>query len=144
MIEINRTGKALFGVLVIVALVIVVLGFWGQYRTASDAAGRSEEATVQPSKVEEAAAKGDSKSTSSSKKKGEAPKKGQRVVRILIQGLNFRESPAPDANPIRGLDDGETLLYISKEGNWFKVEDNQGVEGWVSANDQYTKLETAK
>ncbi|MBI5231345.1 MAG: SH3 domain-containing protein, partial [Coriobacteriales bacterium] len=44
----------------------------------------------------------------------------------------------------RGLDDGDTLLFISKEGNWFKVEDGQGVEGWVSANDQYTKLETVK
>ncbi|MBI5232448.1 MAG: SH3 domain-containing protein [Coriobacteriales bacterium] len=143
MIEMNRTMRALLGLAIIVVLFFVVLGFWGQYRSARDSAARSEEATIQPSKVEGAAAKSDSKSKASSKK-AEEPKKGDKVVRVLIQGLNFRESPAPDANPIRGLDDGDTLLFISKEGNWFKVEDGQGVEGWVSANDQYTKLETVK
>lgn len=144
MSELSKPMRALLGLVAIALLFFVVLGFWNQFRSASRRVAVVESpargASINASSTPKSAKTSSAKTT----KAAEQPASGQKFVVIQIQGLNFRETPAPDANPIRGLDAGEKLILVAKEGNWYKVRDAQGIEGYVSANDQYTRLETAK
>jgi len=148
-IEMNRTVRAVLGIIAIGVLFFVVVGFWNQYRAAGEdptAASAGQESTPAAEGDAAKSDQGDSKPEEAkpASKNTAEPKKGDKIVVVQIQGLNFRKEPKPDSEPIRGLDEGDTLIYIDTQGSWYRVKDSQGTEGYVSASDQYTKLETAQ
>jgi uncharacterized protein YgiM (DUF1202 family) len=137
-----RIVKAAVGTIVLIALLVTVNRWWGEYRDQS--------APPKPvTKAEEAAPKGEDKApasesqeqpTTESNAPAPAPTK-TRIVVVKTDGLNFRKEPARDANVIRGLDKGEKLTYLKEDGGWFQVQDAEGVKGWISSKSQYAELQ---
>jgi uncharacterized protein YgiM (DUF1202 family) len=59
---------------------------------------------------------------------------------VLTDGLNLREKADVTSKSIRGLQAGETLIVISKSGDWLQVRDPTGATGWVTNNSQYVQI----
>jgi len=114
------------GLLVVGILFLVVMNWWGDFKTAKSAIP-SREATSTVS----------SPATGTSK----AVKSASSTVVVLIDGLNFRVNPAADAKAIRGLSKGDKLTFVAKKDNWYQVKDAKNAVGWVTADSQYTRLE---
>lgn len=115
------------GVVVVLILLVVVTNWWGDFKTAQRAV---------PSKETTSTA-----STSATGAPKSPAKAAPSVVVVMIDGLNFRVSPAGDAKAIRGLAKGDKLTFVSKKGNWYQVKDAKGAVGWVTADSQYTRLQ---
>ncbi|MDP2234699.1 MAG: SH3 domain-containing protein, partial [Actinomycetota bacterium] len=117
-------------------VLMMVLNFWSDYRTAGhDASGFSTESTQSPDASTTAspgATQGSAAGTASN-----TPSIGSLTV--LVDGLNFRTGATRDADLIRGLDAGEKLTLLAKEGEWYRVSDTAGKVGYVSSSSQYTK-----
>lgn len=135
----NRTLKALVGLVVLVVLFFLVVGWWRDYRQAEPAKSTkgSVTATATPSpegsQGEKPAEKSEVTPTDSA-----APQ--IEYVVVLIEGLNFRPAPSSDSKPIRGLAEGEKLVLLSTEGSWYQVRADDGTEGWVSSSPQYSRI----
>jgi hypothetical protein len=118
------TGKwvrAIAGVIVLLTLLVVVNGWWGEYKKATPKKGSVETtATAPPADA--------------------APAAGPTVL-ILVDGLNFREQPDATGANIRGLKKGETFILVSKTGSWLELQDASGQNGWVNNNPQYVRIE---
>lgn len=129
-----KAARAVAGVIVLFLVVAVVSTWWGDYRdkTANGSGSKSATSTAEPGKEEP--------------KNGEGTKPGAskpkpKTIIVLTDGLNFRERPSQGANAIRGLDKGEKLTLIKKEGDWYNVQDAKGIKGWISASPTYTKIQ---
>lgn len=134
-----RYLRAGLGAVVLVALVLVVRGWWGEYRDAVSRASTNEStATVATS----ATVSPEPDPGEGSDRAEPAPQKDKTgSVTVLIDGLNFRQRPAADAKPIRGLRKGEVLTVLSERAGWYEVRSADGTKGWVSSNPNYTELE---
>lgn len=137
----SRVIRALVGLAVLFTLIIVVRGWWSDYRDANRDASRTRrtESSVEPTPTasEEDGAGEDGGATEES----EAPaQKGETVV-VLIDGLNFRSEPKSSARSLRGLDKGEKLELLGERDGWYEVKDGEGNTGWVSTNPTYTRTE---
>lgn len=146
-----RWIKAVAGAIVIIALLIVVNRWWGEFRssaataptngTESSATGgegaSTGETSTQDSKDAE---KTDTQPQPDAKSPADS-KSSDKTVVILIDGLNFRESPSQDGNVIRGLDKGEKMTLVAEKSGWYQVKDSDDVEGWVYGSDKYTKVQ---
>lgn len=125
-----RIARGVVGLIVLVVLLLVVWNWYGDFKGAP----RQTEST---STVE-------SSTTTSSGGKGStpAPAANGSVIEtrvVLIDGLKFREKADLTSTSIRGLEKGESLAVLGKEGDWYKVRTSDGKVGYVSANLQYTK-----
>jgi hypothetical protein len=60
---------------------------------------------------------------------------------VLVNGLNFRKEPSGSAELIDGLAKDVELEYLATESGWFKVRDSEGRVGYVSAQEQFTRLD---
>jgi len=139
--------KAIAGGLLILFLVITVNRWYGQYKTMSTTNASAGTTTTAPAKGEENPAE-ETKDAANKDSTQEAPKESDgtpaesaKTVIVLTDGLNFREDPSQDSNVIRGLDKGEKLVLIKKEGSWYQVRDSKKTEGWVSASPNYSKVQ---
>jgi uncharacterized protein YgiM (DUF1202 family) len=115
MTRLDKRVRAVVGVVALTLVFVLALTYVGDYR----AARRS-------TKVRTGAS-----GTSS----------GTQVVVVLMDGLNFRATASGAGRPIRGLSEGDRLVLIATEGDWHHVKDDKGVEGYVSSNTQYTRVE---
>lgn len=140
----TRILKAVAAVAVLALLLFVVFGWLGQYREATSPAGTGTTTTptvdatgtAEPDDGDSDDDAGDDGDDQSSDDPAEKP-----TVVILIEGLNFRATPASDGRRIRGLGQGDRLELLKTEGGWHQVRADNGDEGWISANAQYTRVE---
>ncbi len=138
--RLSKTLRATLGAMTLLVLVMVVQGWWRDYREASFRPAVSEttptvsadDATDSPGPREGEGREGDAQPPAQQR---------QGTVRVLIDGLNFRRRPAADAKPIRGLRKGEVLTVLSERAGWYEVRSADGTKGWVSSNPNYTRLE---
>ncbi len=129
---IGKVAKAVAGLVLLFILLIVVNRWYGEYkREAADSAVK-----VPPTAASQ---QGSGTPTPTAGK----PAKPKVTLIVLTDGLNFREQPTRDGNPIRGLSKGEKLALISAsaEPGWYNVQDAKGVKGWISSNSSYTKVQ---
>jgi len=130
--------KAAIGVVALVVILMVVLNWFGDYRSAGnpDVSG-SAETTGSVDSTQ--APKSDTQEGSGTK----APPTAAAsigTVTVLVDGLNFRAEASRDAELIRGLDAGEKLLLLEEQEGWLKVKDSTGAVGYVSSSSQYTQV----
>lgn len=134
-----RLIKAGAAVAVLVLIVMLVLSFWGNFRAAMNPAqGAEASATAEATGTAQTDSEGSTEGTPSQSE--QSAHAGGKVI-VLIDGLNFRTAPERDSELIRGLSEGEELAYIETKDGWYKVKASDGTEGWVSASEQYTRLE---
>ena len=135
-----RPIRAIAGVLALVALLLVVNGWYREYRGDPDPGTRSVEATVTPEAGDDASDSTDDDTGDNGPDEAAGdPGTGGTVV-VVIEGLNFRRAASTDSELIRGLGRGDELTHLGTENGWYHVRDSAGVEGYVSANPQYTEL----
>ncbi len=129
----SRIGRAVAGIAVLLVLVMLVNGWWRDYRGDAPPVAPVEETTPTPDGVAE----------EPEDETDEAPDEAESAgtVVVLIEGLNFRREPSRDGELIRGFGRGTRLEYLDTVEGWYHVRDEQGVEGYVSASPQYTELE---
>jgi len=139
MMTASNAFKAAIGVIALVVILVLVLNWFGDYRSAGDPdTSGSNEATS--SAESSPAPEADTQEGSS----GETPPTAAAsigTVTVLVDGLNFRTEPSRDAELIRGLDAGEKLLLLEEQEGWLKVKDSAGKVGYVSSSSQYTTVE---
>ncbi len=128
-----RPIRAILGVVALAMIAFLVFGWLGDYRGADERVDANGETTVTPDGDGAAETQ-----TPTPEGPGEAGTGGTVVV--VIEGLNFRREPQSDAERIRGLARNEELTHLETQGDWYHVRDASGVEGYVSANPQYTEL----
>lgn len=137
----ERLLRGAAAVAVLLVILMLVLDWWGDYRTGSPAvtpAESSEESTATPEG--EAPAEGEEPAVDESvEQPAEEPAQGKVVV--LVNGLNFRAGPSGSAELLDGFADGIELDYLGTESGWYKVRDSEGRVGYVSAGEQYTRLD---
>lgn len=120
-----RFLKAIAGLAIVVVLLVMVMNWWGDYRTAaSDLA--SQPTTTTP----DASSKGTSDTPAT-----------QGTAVVLIEGLNFRKAPDITSVTIRGLKKGEKLVVVASKPDWYQVKDAKNTVGWIAAKPQYVKVE---
>lgn len=137
MMSASKTVKAAAGVIVLVIILVMVLNFLGDFRSAgkSDSEGSKEStASAEGTKTSETPSKEGSEGGSSSAE----PSIG--TVTVVVDGLNFRVTASRDADLIRGLDAGEKLTLLAEQDGWLKVKDKNGKVGYVSSSTQYTTI----
>jgi len=128
--------RAAAALVVLATLVITVRGWWTQYKTAPPATGgvtATSEATATPGAAEPVEAPPQEPAPPE-----EAPAEEQ-VLEVLTDGLNFRVDPDATAKAIRGLQKGETVTVLNKNGGWYQVRTEQGDTGWITDNPSYTR-----
>lgn len=133
--SVARAVRAAVGVAVLIILVVVVNGWWGDYRSGGSGSvgGGETTQTAEPPASEEPEAPADPGT--------DEPESAQPTVVVLIEGLNFRREPSREGELIRGLSRGTRLTLLETDGGWHHVRDNAGVEGYVSASEQYTEVQ---
>jgi len=148
MTDVPRGIRAIIGVIALVVIASLVLGWWGDYRgeRALDRDASAEE-TVTPDATEGDAAgdNGDPPPAEEPQEPAEGTREsavgtGQTVV-VGIEGLSFRRGPSRDAERISTLHRGTRLEHLATENGWYRVRATDGTEGYVSASEQYTELQ---
>ena len=114
--------RAAIGLIIVVALGIVVLNWYKDFKAASVAARAAK--AVQASVEASAAA---------------TPTATVGVTKI--GGVNFRSKPSSSGKLIRALKRGEKLTVLLKDGKWYKVKDKKGKTGWVTADSEAVMVE---
>jgi len=62
------------------------------------------------------------------------PVTAQEVEYLLVEGnsiVNVREGPGLDYNIVKKLDQGEKIVFLLEQGDWYKVSLDNGTYGWV-------------
>lgn len=129
--------RVALGVGVIVVVGLLLLGYLGDYREATGE--RSTDSTASVDATPTAGATGTVEASGPAAPPAIQVKK--QFVVVQIEGLNFRTEPKAGAQVIKGLSKGEKLTWIATESGWYRAADEDGKEGWVSANPQYAVLE---
>lgn len=120
--------RAVAGLALLVVLIAVVSGWWKDYREApSDAqkpstSSQGSDKPAETSPADKATAETD-------------------TLVVLVDGLNLRIAPQSDAKNVRGLNQGEKLVLLKKDGDWYEVETAEGDTGWISSDSSYTRVE---
>lgn len=128
----RRFLKTVIGLVVLVGLLVLVLNWWGDYRSAQRASALKQQgettATLSPESTGETATESPA-----------SPAATKTVLVVQVPGLNFREEPSGTAKAYRGLKKGEKVVLLEQVGDWYKVEDLNGLVGYITANPAYTK-----
>jgi len=134
---VGRVARGAAGVAVLILLLVLVNGWWRDYRRGEAPVSPQAEATSTPQpspESEQPPAEGAEQPTGQ-----EAGSSGATVV-VLIEGLNFRKEPSREGELIRGLGKGTQLVYLETVDGWYRVRSEDGTEGYVSASPQYTEV----
>jgi uncharacterized protein YgiM (DUF1202 family) len=119
--------RGVVGTIVLLALLLVIRGWWSEYQATPTARSVSTETSATASSDE---------TKTPAEEKNDKPMK----LTVLIDGLNLREKPAIDAKVVRGLKKKETLEVLELKGDWYQVKTPKDEEGWISANSSYTQI----
>jgi uncharacterized protein YgiM (DUF1202 family) len=63
------------------------------------------------------------------------------ILIVRIDRLNFRAGPSDSAEILKSLSEGTRLTWLETKNGWYRVEDPDGVRGWVIAREQYLSPE---
>jgi len=63
---------------------------------------------------------------------GSTGSSGERVV-ITANSLNVRQGPGTENSVVYSLSSGNVVDVIARAGDWLNIRDDQGREGWISA-----------
>jgi len=63
---------------------------------------------------------------------GSTGSSGERVV-ITANSLNVRQGPGSENSVVYSLSSGNVVDVIARAGDWLNIRDDQGREGWISA-----------
>jgi uncharacterized protein YgiM (DUF1202 family) len=121
-VSLAKVLRAALGIAIVVAVGLVVMHFWDEFKSAPVSAPATSAATP-----------GAPSTPSTTTVTG--------VAVIKIDGVNFRTQPASNAKLIRGLKKDEKVTVLLKDGQWYKVKDSKGTTGWVTANGAYVVLQ---
>jgi uncharacterized protein YgiM (DUF1202 family) len=131
-----RALRAVAGLALLVVLLVVVSGWWKDYREApSDTQKPSTPSQSSPSD----SGQGSDKPAETSPADKATAETDTLVV--LVDGLNLRIAPQSDAKNVRGLNKGEKLVLLKKDEKWYEVETAEGDTGWISSDSSYTRVE---
>jgi len=138
---VNRTVmtvlRAIVGLIVLFVLLLVVMGWWREYKDAPTKDSGAATTTQTPSP---AAAEEGSGGSATEPPSGGSGGESETLV-VLVDGLNLRVEPQSDAKAVRGLNKGERLVLVKKDGKWYQVKTSKGDAGWISSNPGYTRTE---
>jgi uncharacterized protein YgiM (DUF1202 family) len=114
--SVGKLVRGVLGIVVVVALVFVVKGWYDQYKVA-----QARTASVSQ------------ESTSSADSTAVVPVQGQQQgVTVLAAGIALSSQPATSSPAIRVLKKGEQLLLVGVTGNnWYQLRDSAGRFGYV-------------
>jgi uncharacterized protein YgiM (DUF1202 family) len=117
---------------VLAILLLIVMNIFGQFNAAQDRA----EHTVTNDNV--AVAPGPSAPSKTASSGAAASAKAPTVV-VIMDGVNFRESPKNSSTVIEAMKQGASLTWLATEGNWYRAKDAKGRTGYISANPTLTQ-----
>lgn len=118
MTGLGRVIRAVIGVIVLVTLLFVVNGWYGQYKAASR---RKPAVTVESSATAESTQV--------------VPVAGGKKVIVLLDGVVLRQTPATSGVSVRALKKGESLILVGTAGSWLQLRDAaNGKLGYVANN----------
>lgn len=137
--DMPRPARSILGVIGLFIIASLVWNWWGDYReeSARESPGTEATETVAPPEGAEAP-EGNGEDAPA---QPESPVASGQTVVVLIEGLNFRRQPSRDGELIGGLGRGTRLEHLGTADGWHHVRDANGVEGYVSASEQYTELQ---
>jgi hypothetical protein len=124
----GKVLRALVGVVVLVALIVTVNSWYGQYKTAvkhaktlaSQQGTRTVDATITAVVV---------------------PAKGAKLA-VLVDGPALRSAPATATKSIRALKKGELLFVVAPvANNWVQIRDAKGRLGYVLNDPRFTRVQ---
>lgn len=125
--------RGLVALVVLVSIALVVRGWWTEYKAAPRPSQETTQTAEPVDTVDEPQEEPDA---------APAEEPAKPVVLIVrTDGLNFRVKPDSTSEAIRGLEKGETLTVITKEGDWYQVKTEKDETGWITDNPSYTKAE---
>ncbi|MBS3974273.1 MAG: SH3 domain-containing protein [Actinobacteria bacterium] len=127
----SKKWKTLFGVGVLLVLLLVVMGWWADFRGSPT---RPDDTRAGSPTSEITTPAGEASS-------GDQAEGRPQLVTVIIEGLNFRTAPSSASQRIGRLSAGTELTYLGTENGWYRVRDSEGREGYVSANEEYTKIQ---
>lgn len=138
----------------LIAVVTVVLSFWGEFYRA---AGSGETPAVETTGTVAPAGQPDTSAAESKTETGSpvvmpegaeaiigpdgiSIAAGEPYVRVKTDGLNLRAEPTTASEVITTLDAGQLLIYLDSSNGWYHVRDVDGNEGWVAGGGAYCEL----
>jgi len=135
--------RAIGGVALLLAVIIVLLSIIGGYSDAIDRRDAGDDIAVTTSTLEPT---GTTEPTASIEATTLSQDSGvsnpQKTVIVLVQDLKLRTGPSRSNDVIRSLDKDTRLTYLDTSGDWYHVKDASGTEGYVAAGGHYSKLVT--
>jgi hypothetical protein len=122
----SKVARAVIGVAILIALVVLVNNYYGQYKraTGSRAATTTSEPSSSANATEVIAVSG-----------------GGRVL-VLANGVILRATPATTGATVRALKKGETLILVGTAGSWLQLRDaGNGKLGFVANDSKAVRLQ---
>lgn len=147
----DKLIKGVAGAIVLVVLFLVLSNWWGQFKTAAEAAKKaSTETSSTPAPSTSPQGEGTKPAGSTATTEGAptgesapaetASQGGKGTVVVMIEGLNFREKADRGSKAIRALPKGEKVELLDTIDSWYQVKDKNGDIGWISSNPAYAKV----
>lgn|GEM_PF-6692903 len=147
-----NTAKAAAGIVIMAVVLIVVIGWYGDYKIGQaqlkqkNAANQTAETGQEDSNTstDESAQQsnpGDEQPADESADAGDNPSDTGKTVIVLAEGLSLREAAQRNAKVIKRLKKGDELSLISEKSGWYEVDAGGGVKGWVTAGSQYSAIQ---
>ncbi len=139
-------ARVIGGLILAVVVFSVFMNIMGDYRAAKRKQARTEVSrpeTGPASSVTQTGRPPLNPPTATAGGKGSAtPTKPStdKVVIVLVDGVNLRTAPSTTANVVRALKKNERLGYYLTKNGYYQVQDESGTKGWVSSNKDYTRL----
>jgi hypothetical protein len=121
----SKVIRAVVGVVVLFTLLVLVNGWYGEYKKASHVSqAPSRETSASPNSTQVVAVAG-----------------GTKVI-VLTEGVVLRATPASDGVTVRALKKGENLILVGTAGSWLQLrEPANGKLGFVANDAQSVKVQ---
>lgn len=136
----SRILKGAAALAVLAVLSLIVWNWYGDFKSAPKNSAETS-TTVEPSSTPSSDKKGSGGGSVGQAQPSQPAGSQPTAIVTLIDGVNFRPKPDATAKAVRGLNKGEVLTLISKQGDWYHVTTSDGADGYVTANPQYTAVQ---
>ncbi|MBS3957212.1 MAG: SH3 domain-containing protein [Clostridiales bacterium] len=142
MTDVSRPVRTVLGLIGMLIIASLAWNWWGEYREARDAGPEGGETTetAAPAEADGDGAQAGEDGGDGAQASPPTPDASGKSVVVLIEGLNFRRQPSREGELIGGLSRGTELEHLGTADGWHRVRDRNGVEGYVSASEQYTEV----
>lgn len=135
----SKVLRAIVGVLVLLVLLVLVLNWFGDYRSASRKPSGSDRSSTATETSSAETPGGDATADGAGEESTTPSETEATQLIVTVDGLNFRREPRSDSKAMRGLKNGERVDLLEDLGDWYKVRDKDGVEGYITSSSSYTR-----